>query len=287
MQSVDTVSARTGQSSSTSDAFGATGNELPERDCYEVLGLSRAADGEAIRRAFRTLARELHPDVSDLPEAGERFRELSVAYTVLSNPRARSLYDRFGYRGRGNGFGSRRRRSAGRAPILAEVELNTFDAARGTRREVRYTRREQCLACGGEGAASGSEAGRCETCGATGRVRVSSGLGISRWLQVETCPDCDGESRGASRDCPGCEGAGSVTEERVVNVRIPPGVEDGSRLRIVGEPQDEHLLVRVRPLPEDSLPVRILAAVLLVCAVTLLVYFISEAYSPFGATALG
>lgn len=248
---------------------------MPERDCYEVLGVSRAADGEAIRRAFRRLARELHPDVSALPEAGERFRELSVAYTVLSNPRARSLYDRFGYRGRGNGFGSRRRRSAGHAPILAEVELNTFDAARGTRREVRYTRREQCVACEGEGAAPGLEAaGRCDTCGGTGRVRVSSGLGIARWLQVESCPDCGGEGRAVSSDCPECGGAGSVTEERVVNVRIPPGVEDGSRLRVVGEPRDEHFLVRVRPLPEDSLLVRILAAVLLVCALTLLVYFI-------------
>jgi molecular chaperone DnaJ len=283
MQSVDAVSAQTGQSSNTSDASGAAGS-LPERDCYEVLGVPRAADGEAIRRAFRRLARELHPDVSALPEAGERFRELSAAYTVLSNPIARSLYDRFGYRGRGNGFGSRRRRSAGHAPILAEVELNTFDAARGTRREVRYPRRKQCLACGGEGAASGSEVGRCDTCNGTGRVRVSSGLGLARWLQVETCPDC--ESRAASRDCPECGGAGSVTEQRVVNVRIPPGVEDGSRLRVVGEPQDEHILVRVWPLPEDSLPVRILAAVLLVCALALLVYFILKSWAPLGATPL-
>jgi molecular chaperone DnaJ len=274
VQSVDAVSAQTGQSSNASDAVGVTVKDLPERDCYAVLGVPRTADGDAIRRAFRRLARELHPDVSALPEAGERFRELSVAYTVLSNPRARALYDRFGYRGRGNGFGSRRRRSAGQAPILAEVELDTFDAARGTRREVRYIRREQCLACGGEGAASGSEAGRCDTCRGTGRLRVSSGLGIARWLQVEACPDCGGESRAPSRDCPECEGVGGVSEERVVNVRIPPGVEDGTRLRVIGEPQDEHLLVRVRPLPEDSLLVRTLAAVLLVCAVTLLVYFI-------------
>ncbi len=274
MQSADAVSARTGQSSNTSDPFGEASKDLPERDCYEVLGLPRAADGEAIRRAFRRLARELHPDVSASPEAGERFRELSVAYTVLSNPRARSLYDRFGYRGRGNGFGSRRRRSADPAPILAEVGLDTFDAARGTRRDVRYVKREQCVACGGEGAASGSETGRCETCGGTGRLRVSSSLGIAHWLQVETCPDCDGERRAPSKDCPECEGVGSVTEERVVNVRIPPGVEDGTRLRVIGEPQDEHLLVRVRPLPEDSRLVRTLAAVLLVCAVTLLVYFI-------------
>ncbi len=247
---------------------------MPERDCYEVLGVPRAANGEAIKRAFRRLARELHPDVSASPEAGERFRELSAAYTVLSNPRARSLYDQFGYRGRGNGFGSRRRRSAGPAPILAEVELDTFDAARGTRREVRYIRLEQCVACRGEGAASGSENGRCETCAGTGRLRVFSGLGIAHWLQVETCPDCRDERRARRKDCPECEGAGSVTEERVVNVRIPPGVEDGTRLRVIGEPQDEHLRVRVRPLPEDSRLVRTLAGVLFVCAVTLLVYFI-------------
>jgi molecular chaperone DnaJ len=273
MQSAGAVSARTGHSSDPSDPFGETSTDVPERDCYAVLGVPKSANREAIRRAFRRLARKLHPDVSALPDAEERFRELSVAYSVLSNPRARSLYDRFGYRGRGNGFGSRRR-SASSGPILAEVELDTFDAARGTRREVRYIRREQCLACGGEGAASGSEAGRCDTCRGTGRLRVSSGLGIARWLQVEACPDCGGESRAPSRDCPECEGVGSVSEERVVNVRIPPGVEDGTRLRVIGEPQDEHLLVRVRPLPEDSLLVRTLAAVLLVCAVTLLVYFI-------------
>ncbi|TMK77562.1 MAG: hypothetical protein E6G45_09330 [Actinobacteria bacterium] len=282
MQSADAVSARTGQSN-RSDPFGETMNDLPERGCYEVLGVPRSADGDAIRRAFRRLARELHPDVSTLPEAEERFRELSVAYSVLSNPRARSLYDRFGYRGRGNGFSSRRRGSTGPASILAEVELDTFDAARGTRREVRYRRREQCVACRGEGVAPGSETVRCETCGGTGRLRVSSGLGIAHWLQVETCPDCTDE-RAPSKHCPECEGTGNVTEERVVNVRIPPGVEDGTRLRVIGEPQDEHLLVRVRPLPEDARLVLILAAVLLVCAVTLFVYFILKSI---GATALG
>ena len=279
MQSAGAVSARTGHSSDPSDPFGETSTDVPERDCYAVLGVPKSANREAIRRAFRRLARKLHPDVSELPDAEERFRELSVAYSVLSNPRARSLYDRFGYRGRGNGFGSRRSASSG--PILAEVELDTFDAARGTRREVRYTRREHCVACSGERVAAGAQTGRCETCGGTGRLRVSSGLGVAHWLQVEDCPDCGGE-RAPSKHCPECEGAGSVTEERVVNVRIPPGVEDGTRLRIIGEPQDEHLLVRVRPLPEDSRLVRTIAAVLLVCAVALFVYFI---FKSVGATA--
>src|SRR5688572_24086492 len=100
------------------------------RDYYEVLGVARTADGDTIRQAYRRLARELHPDVSAEPKAEERFRELTGAYAVLSDPSARSLYDRFGYRGRGGGFSSHRRSTSG-TPVLAEVNVDTFEAARG------------------------------------------------------------------------------------------------------------------------------------------------------------
>jgi molecular chaperone DnaJ len=240
------------------------------RDYYEVLGVPRSADGDAIKQAYRRLARELHPDVSAEPKAEERFRELTGAYTVLSDPNARLLYDRFGYRGRGGGFSAARRASSG-APVLAEVNVDTFEAARGARREVRYSSREQCQACLGKGSAPGSAG--CETCAGKGRVTLSATLRVGDWLQVEKCSDCNGT--GLSDPCPECRGEGSLSQEQVVKVRIPAGVEDGNRLRMVGDSDGEQLLVQVRPLPADSYLVLLLAGVLLLCSIALLVYFLS------------
>jgi molecular chaperone DnaJ len=239
------------------------------RDYYEVLGVARTADGDTIRQAYRRLARELHPDVSAAPEAEERFLELTGAYTVLSDPSARSLYDRFGYRGRGSGFSSARSRSSG-TTVLAEVNVDVFEAARGARREVRYSSREQCQACHGKGYA---QTAGCKTCAGKGRVTLSATLRVGDWLQVEKCSDCAGT--GFSDPCPECRGEGSLAQEQVLKVRIPAGVEDGNRLRMVGDSDGEQLLVQVRPLPEDSYLVLLLAAVLLLCAVALLAYFLS------------
>jgi len=246
-----------------------------KHDYYEVLGLARTADEEEIRRAFRALARELHPDVSNEPEAEERFREVSAAYSVLSKPSARFLYDRFGFRGRGDGgFGPRGWR---KSRVLAEVEIDALEADRGTRREVRFTAEEECELCGGQGGAPGTSARACTTCRGKGRVRVTSGLGVGRLLQIETCHDCDGLGRIYEQACQECRGLGRVTQRRVVKVRIPPGVQDGTRLRMRGEPEEDHLLVRVLPGPIDSRLVRWAATALLVCAVGLLVYFIAWA----------
>ena len=244
------------------------------RDYYEVLGVARNADGDAIRQAYRRLARELHPDVSTEPKAEERFRELTGAYTILSDPSARLLYDRFGYRGRGSGFSSARH-SSSETPVLAEVNVDTFEAARGARREVRYSSREQCQACNGKGSAPGSENAGCTTCAGKGRLTRSATLQVGDWIQVEKCSDCNGRGFSEQDACPECSGEGSVSQEQVVKVRIPAGVEDGNRLRMVGDPDGEQLLVQVRPLPEDSYLVLLLAAVLLLCAIALLVYFLS------------
>ncbi|MBA2568325.1 MAG: J domain-containing protein [Actinobacteria bacterium] len=244
------------------------------RDYYEVLGVARTADGDAIRQAYRRLARELHPDVSQAPEAEGRFRELTAAYTILSDPGARLLYDQFGYRGRGNGFSSGRRR-ASQTSILAEVNVDVFEAARGARREVRYSSPEQCKACNGEGFAPGSEQAGCQTCGGKGRLTRSASLRAGDWLHVEKCPDCNGAGSSGKPPCPECSGTGSVSREEVVKVRIPAGVEDGTRLRVVGNPEDEHLLVQVQPLPQDSHLVRLLSAALLVCSVALFFYFLN------------
>jgi molecular chaperone DnaJ len=236
------------------------------RDYYEVLGVARAAGEAAIRQAYLRLARELHPDVSNDPQAEERFQELTAAYGVLSDPCARLLYDRFGYRGSGNGFSAGTGRS-GPAPVLAELKVDVFEAARGARREVRYASTEECEACRGEGFAPGRAA--CQTCNGKGTLARSASLRVGDWLRVEKCPDC------AADRCPECGGTGTLAREDVLKVRIPAGVEDGTRLRVLGNPEDEHLLVQVAPAPSDSLLVRLVAAALLVCSLALLAYFLS------------
>ena len=262
MASANTASARVHERTRTA------------RDYYEVLGVARAADADTIRQAYRKLARELHPDVSELPDAEERFRELTAAYTVLSDPRARLLYDRFGYRGAGNGFSTSGRPSS-QAPVVAEVDVDVFEAARGARRQVRYARREQCQACNGRGYPSGASKPACQSCGGKGRLKRSASLGTGDWLQVEKCPDCEGTGIPGERACPECGGAGSVAKEEVVKVRVPAGVEDGTRLRVVGNPEDEHLRVHVRPLPEESRLVIVIAVALLACALALLAYLLT------------
>jgi molecular chaperone DnaJ len=242
----------------------------PKRDYYEVLGVPQTADDEQINRAFRRLARDLHPDVSDSPEAEERFREVSAAYSALSKPRSRFLYDNFGYRSRGGGLenGS----PAGWPRVLGDVELEQFEAARGVGREVRIVDAAICMTCEGSGAAPGTEVEVCETCMGKGTVG-SSGLRVGRWLQVEPCPDCGGDGR-FQTPCPDCRGLGELATERTIKVRIPPGVEDGASLRVAGEPDNAYLIVHVKPGPSDSRLVQVAAVALLMSAVALLVYFL-------------
>ncbi len=240
------------------------------RDYYEVLGVARTADGDTIRQAYRRLARELHPDVSAEPKAEERFRELTGAYAVLSDPNARLLYDRFGYRGRGSGFSPARRESSGNG-----------GPGRGQRRHLRgrarSTPRSPLLQPGAmpgvprQGLCAGPAG--CETCAGKGRVTLSATLRVGDWLQVEKCSDCNG--RASPIRCPECRGEGALAQEQVLKVRIPAGVEDGNRLRMVGDSDGEQLLVQVRPLPQDSYLVLVLAAVLLLSAIALLAYFLS------------
>ena len=252
-------------------ALAARSVRQPKRDYYEVLGVPQTADDEQISRAFRRLARDLHPDVSQSPDAEERFREVSAAYSALSKPRSRFLYDHFGYRSRGTGFENG---SPARWPsVLGDVELEQYEAVRGVRREVRIVDADVCTTCDGSGAAPGTAVRICETCTGKGTVRVSPGLGVGRWLQVEPCPDCGGDGRFQTR-CGDCEGLGELATERTIKVRIPPGVEDGASLRVAGESENAYLIVHVKPAPKDSRLAQIAALTLLVCAVALLVYLL-------------
>ena len=164
--------------------------------------------------------------------------------------------------------------AAGPARVLGHVELDRIEAARGASREVQIVDEDVCFACDGSGAAPGSEPQACSTCLGKGTVRVSSGRRIGRWLKVEPCSACEGEGR-FRIPCPDCAGRGELRRERSIRARVPAGVEDGTRLRVAGEDENAYLVVRMKPLPRDSLVVRLLALALLACAVALLVYFVA------------
>jgi molecular chaperone DnaJ len=233
------------------------------RDYYEILGVSRDADDSAIKSAFRRLARELHPDVSDHPEAHERFREAAEAYEVLSSSETRELYDRFGHEGlRTGGFrptdfdfdrlndlfsaffgddlfgglgGRAGRRSTRGADVLAAVEIELVEAARGARREVPFPAVVDCSTCGGSGAAPGTERSICRGCGGTGRLQSVSNSFFGQIVRTQPCPECEGLGEVVETPCSDCGGAGRVTEERALEVEIPAGIHDGQRIRVTGE----------------------------------------------------
>jgi molecular chaperone DnaJ len=231
-----------------------------ERDYYEVLGVSRTADDAEIKRAFRRLAREVHPDVSDEADAGERFREIVEAYEVLSKSETRELYDRFGHAGlRSGGFqpttfdfssladifsaffgddvfgvGTRPRRGRG-ADVGARIEVELTEAATGVTRDVPFPVAVACATCGGEGVAPGTSPVVCDRCRGAGRLQQVSRSAFGEFVRTQTCPQCAGSGRIVEHPCPDCDGAGRVVEQRSLTVEIPPGIHDGQRIRITGE----------------------------------------------------
>jgi molecular chaperone DnaJ len=255
-----------------------------ERDYYELLGISRGATEADVKKAFRKLARELHPDVSEDPNAEERFKEVVEAYEVLSSSERRELYDRYGHAGlRSQGFtptsfdfgtlgdlfsaffgddlfgvGARPRRSARGADVAAEIEIELVESARGAQREVPFGVAVTCPTCQGERAAPGTTPATCSACGGSGRLQEVSSTVFGQFVRTQTCPRCGGEGRMIEHPCPQCEGAGRVLDERKLAVEIPPGIHDGQRIRIGGEGHagelggragDLYVLVHVRPDP--------------------------------------
>lgn len=252
------------------------------RDYYEILGIGRGASEKEIKSAFRRLARELHPDVSDHPDAHERFREAAEAYEVLSDAEARELYDRYGHEGLRTGgfrpthfdvadlsdlfstffgdelFGRAGGRRASRgADVLAEVEVELEEAARGTTRRVPFPVAATCATCAGGGAAPGTSLRTCPRCEGSGRLQSVSSSAFGQFLRSQTCPECGGRGRVLEEPCPDCAGLGRVSEERTLEVEIPAGIHDGQRIRLSGEGHAGQLggrsgdaYVRVRVLPD-------------------------------------
>ena len=230
------------------------------RDYYEILGIDRTAGETEIKKAFRQLARELHPDVSDAPDADERFKEVVEAYEVLSKSETRQLYDRFGHAGlRSGGFrptpfdfgsladifsaffgddvfgvatGPRRARGA---DIAAEVEIELEDASTGVSRSVPVQVATLCESCGGDGVEPGTAVSTCEDCGGTGRLQRVRRTGFGEFIRSQACPRCSGTGQIVEHPCEACAGAGRVIEERSLDVEIPPGIHDGQRIRLSGE----------------------------------------------------
>jgi len=250
---------------------------MDKRDYYEVLGVNRGADPEEIKKAYRKLALQFHPDRNPGDqEAEERFKEAAEAYEVLRDPEKRRIYDQFGHEGlAGTGFsgfggfedifsafgdlfddffgGSRRRRAGptrGR-DLRYDLEIEFQEAATGKETELIIPRDESCDNCGGSGDMSGGRQ-TCPTCAGHGQVYQSRGF----IRLATTCPRCRGEGRIVTDPCPHCLGRGLVQREKKVQVRIPPGVDTGSRLRLRGEgeagrlggpPGDLYVVLHVRP----------------------------------------
>ena len=234
-----------------------------ERDYYEVLGVSKSASADEIKKAYRSLARKYHPDVSKEANAEEKFKEVQRAYDCLSDPSKRENYDRYGtedpmqggfggasgFGGAGFGgfedifssfFGGGRTRSNPNAPqkgndVRTRVELTFEEAAFGVKKVMNLTRYEECTSCGGTGAHSKDDITTCGRCHGRGRIVVEQATILGRIQTESTCPDCGGKGKKITKHCEHCNGAGRVKKNAKINVTIPAGIDNEQTLRLGGQ----------------------------------------------------
>jgi len=231
-----------------------------KRDYYEVLGINRNASEEKIKSAFRKLAFKYHPDHNREDRAEEKFKEINEAYEVLSDPDKRAAYDRFGHGGSegffrqgfdgfdfggfgdifdaffGGGVTTATRQGPQRGADLHHRITITFEeAAFGVEKEINILRTEHCSLCQGTGCQPNSQPSRCSNCNGNGQVRRVQQSIFGRFTNITTCPQCHGEGRIITEPCPQCRGAGKEKRQQSILVKIPAGVENGSRIRLSGE----------------------------------------------------
>jgi molecular chaperone DnaJ len=245
-----------------------------KRDYYEVLGVGRDVGADGLKSAYRRLALDYHPDRNpDKPEAVERFKEISEAYNVLSDPNRRRQYDLFGHADgpafEGFGFGdifdnffggigtrAGRQRSTRGDDLRYDIVIGFEEAFEGTEQEIELPRMLACQACSGVGAAEGTGADTCPGCGGSGQVRRQGQSIFGTVVNIVTCPTCAGEGQIVRTPCTVCRGQGRVHDRRRIQVQIPAGVDTGSQIRLVGEgesglrggpPGDLYIVIRVRP----------------------------------------
>jgi len=250
---------------------------LDKRDYYDVLGVAKGATADEIKKAYRKLARQYHPDVNkDNPAAAEKFKECSEAYSVLSDEQKRAAYDQYGHAAFQNGggaqgnpfgggfggfgggqgfggqgmddifdmfFGGQGRSSRGRADngprpgadLRMDLEIKFEEAAFGCEKEVNLNREEECDVCHGKGAEPGTSVDTCSECHGTGEVRVTQNTMFGQMVNVRPCTRCHGTGKIIKTPCKACRGTGRVKRNKTLKVKIPAGVDNGSRLRVAGE----------------------------------------------------
>ena len=251
------------------------------RDPYEVLGVPRDADDGQIKKAFRRLARELHPDVNSAETAEEDFKEAAEAYEILADSERRATFDRYGFEGLRSGgyappdfsgfgslgdifdafFGGGAFGGGGRGmavqggDVAVSVEISLEDAAHGVSPEVSYDAIARCEHCHGNGAEPGTPIETCERCGGTGRLQAVTRTPFGQVVRTVECDTCGGDGRVARTPCRECRGRGRRVQRRTVAIDVPAGIGDGQRIRLAGRghegdfggpPGDLYVQVRVR-----------------------------------------
>ena len=236
-------------------------------DYYEILGVSKDATKDEIKSAFRKKARELHPDVNKAPNAEEQFKELGKAYDTLSDDNKRATYDRYGEDGLKNagfdtggpfaggfgdlndifesffggfggfGFGGRPDPNAPRRgdDLRYDIKLSFEEAVFGVNKTIQFNHLELCKDCNGTGAAKGSSKKTCTKCGGSGQVKTVTRTPLGNFAQITTCPVCHGAGQVIDKPCPTCQGQGMLNSEKKVEIKIPAGVDNMSKIRVSGE----------------------------------------------------
>jgi molecular chaperone DnaJ len=255
-----------------------------KRDYYEVLGVSRSASEDELKKAFRRLAKQYHPDANKEQGADARFIEINEAYEVLSDPQKRAAYDRYGHAGVGNGSGAgfgdfagfssindlfetffagaagtqRRTGTQRGADLRYDLTITFEEAVFGCQKEIELPRWESCPSCKGSGAQPGTSTTRCSSCQGTGEIRRVQQSIFGQFVNVTMCERCRGEGRVITTPCEKCRGQGRVRNNRRVVVNIPAGVDDGINVRVTGEgevssrggtPGNLYVILTVKPHP--------------------------------------